>query len=114
MEISVDELLEFDPPPIVTEEEARKTAKFALQSASGFGEAYCRGNPEANHIDSAGNYRPGVRSVVLMAAAQIMAKPGQVQKRDQTGAVSYLRGEGFKGFTLGELQCLNRYRKTAK
>lgn len=109
MDITVDELLEFNPPSIYTDEEARKIAAQALQIALGLVESYCRGR----HTNMAGNFRPGVRSVVLTVAARIMENPGQIQKRDQAGAASYLRGEGFKGFTLGEQICLNRYRKQA-
>lgn len=45
MEITVDELLEFNPPSIYTDEEARKIASQSLQIALGLVESYCRGCP---------------------------------------------------------------------
>lgn len=85
-------------------------ANQALVLASAQVDGYLRGHAK----DSVGSYRPGVGEVVLMVAARIAANPHGVQFRDQVGAFSVSRQSAFQGFTLSELNVLNRYRKLAK
>lgn len=70
---------------------------------------YCRGC----HVDRDGEYRDGIRAVVMTVAARIAANPGQVSIRDSAGEFSRSRGAGFNGFTLAELAVMNRYRRKA-
>ena len=81
----------------------------AVESALSMVEAYTRGC----HVDATGEYRPGVEAVVLGVSARLLANPGQVQSRKQSGPFSVLKGQSFQGFTLTEQQVLNRYRKRA-
>lgn len=92
-------------PFSVSDEQAASTRKIA----EGLVSAYCRGR----HVDARGVYRPGVQSVIDLVAARLLANPGQVQYREQSGPFSTHRGEGFSGFTLSEQLVLNRYRKRA-
>lgn len=105
--VTADELLEF-ATPVADGTDPEKAAQHALIAAEGVIEAYTRGRHAR-----AGAYRPGVRSVVLTAAARILANPGQVSVRVTSGAVTVSKGAGWQGFTLGEQQVLNRYRKRA-
>lgn len=84
-----------------------KALQSALTVVTGMVDAYTRGRSRT----ALGDYRPGVREVILSAAARLAANPGQVSWKEQSGAFSVSRGEGFSGFTLAEQFVLNRYRK---
>lgn len=103
--VSTDMLKSFSPDDYPGEDEAQ----IYLDTAMALIEGYTRGN----HANKRGEYRQGISEVALTVAARIMANPGQVTKRDQAGQFSRHRGQGFQGFTLGELAVLNRYRKRA-
>lgn len=77
----------------------------AITLASGMIDAYTRGR----HLTAAGEPRPGIDAVVLMASARLLANPEQL--RHTVGSVAF--NEGFAGFTVAELTVLNRYRKRA-
>ena len=110
MTITAEDLWNFAPPVPSGDTAADKAkAETALAAAEGLVSGYTRGR----HRNSAGAFRPGVEQVVLMVGARILANPGQVSYREQSGSVSVSRGAGFSGFTLGERAVLDRYRKRA-
>lgn len=100
------ELLTF-APPVDDGTDHAVAANLAVEVAHGQIGAYCRGR----HVDRRGNYRPGIRSVVLTVGARILANPGQISSNVQVGAAAVRKGAGFSGFTLSELSVLDRYRK---
>ncbi|WP_311520888.1 hypothetical protein [uncultured Corynebacterium sp.] len=106
--LTVDDLLNY-APPIQDGLTPPGAARHALDAAEGFVEAYTRGR----HLTPTGDYRPGVRGVVLNVAARMLANPGGLNTRVQAGAVSVSKQSGFEGFTLAEQSVLNRYRKRA-
>lgn len=69
--------------------------------------AYVRGGPswEPNDEES---------SVILTAAARLIAHPRQVDLSESVGPQSVSFRNGFQGFTLGERITLDRYRVTAR
>lgn len=86
--------------------QAQATA--AIDEATAYVAAYTRGRHERG-----GELRPGIEAVIRSVAARILANPAGVSSREQVGPYSYFVGEGFNGFTLGELAVLNRYRRKA-
>lgn len=106
MGVTPEELISFmGATPVSTE-----TATTALTTAEALIGGYCRGC----HVDGAGEYRDGIKAVVITVGARIAANPAQVTIRDSAGPFTRARGQGFSGFTLAELAVLNRYRKRAK
>lgn len=101
--ISAEDLIKFTG---ATGENVELQAQTAIEVAQQLIGAYCRGREKRGS-----RYRPGVEAVITTAAARILANPDQVQEREQVGAFSFFKGEGFKGFTIVELAVLNRYRK---
>jgi hypothetical protein len=69
--------------------------------------AYVRGGP---------NWVPNAEqaSVILTAAARLIAHPRQVDMAESVGPQSASWRGGFNGFTLGERITLDRYRVTAR
>lgn len=111
MNVHPRELLAFAPPiPDHNTQDPFTQAGYALTAANQLIDAYCRGNHRYRSND---HYKPGIRGVVLTVAARILANPGQVSFRVQSGAVVVSKGVGFSGFTLPEIQTMNRYRKRA-
>lgn len=105
MGVTPEELINFMvDTPVSTE-----IATTALTTAEALIAGYCRGC----HVDRAGEYRDGIKAVVITVGARIAANPAQVTVRDTAGEFSRSRGAGFSGFTLAELAVLNRYRKRA-
>lgn len=84
-----------------------KQAASALQIAESMVNVFTRGR----HKDRDGKFRDGIEDVITTAAARILANPEQIEVREQAGPYSMYRGVGFQGFSLAELQVLNRYRK---
>lgn len=106
MGVTPEELISFMvDTPVSTE-----TATTAITTAEALIGGYCRGS----HVDRAGEYRDGIKAVVITVGARIAANPAQVAIRDSAGPFSRSRGQGFSGFTLAELAVMNRYRKRAK
>ena len=81
----------------------------AVEAATAVVAASCRGR----HLDPADRPRPGVKMVVLTAAARIAANPSGISRQDTAGSFSTRRSGGFTGLTLAELTVLKRYRKQA-
>lgn len=106
MGVTPEELISFmGDTPVSTE-----IATTAIATADALIGGYCRGC----HVDRAGDYRDGIKAVVVTVGARIAANPAQVTIRDSAGPFTRARGQGFSGFTLAELAVLNRYRKRAK
>lgn len=106
--VTPEDLLQF-ARPIDDGQDQKAVAAASIEAATGLVDAYCRGR----HLDGYGDYRPGIRSVILTASARILANPGQVATNVQAGGVMVRRGVGFQGFTLAEQTVLNRYRRRA-
>lgn len=104
--ITPEQLIDFTD---ATGDNVATQADMALTAAEGLVGAYTRGRHKRD-----GDYREGVEAVVLTVAARILANPEQIQVREQVGPYSFLKGEGFSGFTLVERAVLDRYRKTAR
>lgn len=84
-------------------------ARHALDAAEGYVDAYTRGQ----HVTRSGEYRPGVRGVVLNVASRMLANPGGIQTRIQVGSLTVSKQSAFNGLNLAEQAVLNRYRKRA-
>lgn len=69
--------------------------------------AYVRGGPSWVPNDEQA-------SVILTAAARLIAHPRQIDMSESVGPQSASLRAGFQGFTLGERITLDRYRVTAK
>lgn len=106
MIITPDELIEY---AAATGKHVEAQALAAIEEATAYVAAYTR----FTHLNASGQPRPGIKEVVRSVAARIVANPAGVQTREQIGQYSYFVGEGFTGFTLGEIAILNRYRKRA-
>lgn len=106
--ITPEELIKFSPP-IPDGSDPLEIAPAAIQTAEAMAESYTRGG----HLTPFDEYRPGVRNVILIVAARILANPGQISTTVTAGSTSIRKGVGFQGFTLGELAVLNRYRRRA-
>lgn len=105
MGVTPEELINFmRDTPVSTE-----IATTAIATAEALIGGYCRGC----HVDKGGEYRDGIRAVVMTVGARIAANPAQVTIRDSAGPFTRARGAGFSGFTLAELAVLNRYRRKA-
>lgn len=105
MGVTPEELINFmGATPVSTE-----IATTSVATAEALIGGYCRGR----HVDKEGDYRDGIRAVVITVAARIAANPAQVTTRDSAGEFSRSRGAGFSGFTLAELAVMNRYRRQA-
>lgn len=102
---TVDDLKAFSPEDVTDDEQAQ----IMLESALALVASYTRDR----HAYRDGKLRPGVRAVILSAAARMIANPSGISRSDQAGSFSTRRGPGFSGFTLAERAVLNRYRKRA-
>ena len=70
--------------------------------------AYTRGNGFEDGVPN-----DELRGVILLAALRFIANPELIQKSVSRGPESVDFRGGFVGFTVGELQTLNRYRVRA-
>lgn len=104
--ISATELIKYAG---ATGDHVELQANEAIAGITAYVAAYTRGN----HVDRNGEPRPGIRQVVLSAAARVLANPSGVSQREQIASFSWYIGEGFNGFNLAELAVLKRYRKRA-
>lgn len=103
--VTVSELQAFLPDDDLDAE----LCALAVEAATAVVAAYCQGR----HLDSSGRPRPGVKTVVLTAAARIAANPSGISRQDTAGSFSTRRSGGFTGLTLAELTILKRYRRKA-
>lgn len=107
--LTVQDLKKFNPTAFVDADKSEGSAEIALRTAQDMVDNYCRGN----HVTRYGEYRSGIEAVILTVATRLHTNPGQVSNSHTVGELTLAQGPGFKGFTLTELMCLNRYRKRA-
>ncbi|MBD0862730.1 hypothetical protein IA539_16175 [Gordonia sp. zg691] len=104
MAVTATDLVKWLGQP-TTDTELMAQAAQAVTMALAMVDAYTRGT----HLTVAGDTRPGIDAVVLMASARMLANPEGLKYA--TGVVSF--SEAFSGFTLAERIVLDRYRKRA-
>lgn len=82
----------------------------ALTVVTNIARAYTRGTG----FDYEGNpAHDDIASVIVLAAARLMANPSQLPIREQMGSIVVDKRGGWVGWSVGELAVLDRYRCTA-